>query len=130
MRRAALGSTAETKIALDANLSLQALAVEAGSFEKFGKLDYAFHDILCKTADVDFAFEVISVEKANVDRLCMLSLSKEDRMPELLDDHTKIAACVVAGDAEGAVAIGRVHLSRLDATIDAIFKDKPEYFEP
>ena len=130
VRRAAQNATPATKIALDANLAQQAIAVEAGNFEKFGKLDYEFHNILCKAAKVDFAFEVISVEKANVDRLCMLSLSKEDRMPELLDDHTKIAACVIAGDAEGADAFGRVHLSRLDATIDAIFKAKPDYFEP
>ncbi len=129
-RRAAQNATAATKAALDANLAQQTLAVEAGSYEKFGKLDYAFHNILCKTAKVDFAFELISAEKANVDRLCMLSLSKEDRMPELLDDHKKIAERVSAGDAEGAVAIGRIHLARLDATIDAIFKDKPDYFEP
>jgi DNA-binding GntR family transcriptional regulator len=130
MRRATQNATAATKAALDANLAQQALAVAAGSYEKFGKLDYTFHNILCKTAKVDFAFEVISVEKANVDRLCMLSLSKEDRMPELLEDHTKIAECVVAGDVAGADEIGRIHLARLDATIDAIFKDKPEYFEP
>ena len=130
MRRAAKNATPATKVALDANLAQQAVAVAAGNYEKFGKLDYEFHNILCKAGKVDFAFEVISLEKANVDRLCMLSLSKEDRMPELLDDHTKIAACVTAGDVEGADAIGRIHLSRLDATIDAIFKDKPEYFEP
>ncbi|SFR53268.1 transcriptional regulator, GntR family [Yoonia tamlensis] len=130
MRRAAENATEATKTALDANLAQQAAAVEAGNYEKFGKLDYDFHRILCKAAKVDFAFEVISVEKANVDRLCMLSLSKEDRMPDLFQDHATIAERVLAGDSEGAVEIGRVHLARLDGTIDAIFHDNPDYFEP
>lgn len=103
--------------------------VEKQKFEAFGKLDYEFHQALCDIAKVSFAFEIISAEKANVDRLCMLSLSKEDRMPQLLDDHEKIAKAVISGDAEAAVSFGMIHLSRLDATIETISVLNPDYFE-
>jgi DNA-binding FadR family transcriptional regulator len=60
----------------------------------------------------------------------MLSLSKEDRMPLLLEDHAAIAKMVTKGDAQGAVEAGMLHLSRLDATISAISSMNPSYFEP
>lgn len=130
LRRAAKAATPADGALLDACLAQQAHVVDAGHYEEFGKLDYEFHKVLCKIAEVEFAFEVISFEKAKVDRLCMLSLStKEDRMAELLEDHQTIADRIKAGDASGAVEAGMIHLSRLDATIEAIFKGNPDYFE-
>lgn len=129
LRRAATSCTAESGELLDRNLARQALAVAEGDFGEFGKLDYAFHKTLCKIAKVEFAFEIISFEKANVDRLCMLSLSKEDRMEQLLHDHTDIAERIKNNDPEGAVKSGMIHLSRLDATIAAILERNPDYFD-
>jgi DNA-binding GntR family transcriptional regulator len=129
LRRAAREAREADTAALDLSLAQQAPVVAAGDYEAFSKLDYEFHKILCKIAKVDFAFEVISFEKANVDRLCMLSLSKEDRMPLLLEDHQAIADGIKAADAEAAVAAGMVHLSRLDETIETIFRNNPDYFE-
>lgn len=129
LRRAAKEATAADGARLDACIAMQAVVTAEGNYEEFGKLDYEFHKVLCKVARVDFAFEVIAFEKANVDRLCMLSLSKEDRMLELVEDHKAIAECIKAGDGEGAVAAGMVHLSRLDATIEAIFAGNPDYFD-
>lgn len=129
LRRAAREATPADGAVMDACLAQQAHVVPGGKYEEFGKLDYEFHKALCHIAKVDFAFEVISSEKANVDRLCMLSLSKEDRMDDLLEDHRAIADRIKAGDAEGAVKVGMFHLSRLDATIDSIFKANPDYFD-
>jgi DNA-binding GntR family transcriptional regulator len=129
LRRAATNASPATGTLLDASIAQQGVAVEEGDYGAFSQLDYEFHKALCKIARVDFAFEIISFEKANVDRLCMLSLSKEDRMEELLIDHQKIAEHIKAGDADAAVEAGMVHLSRLDATIDAIFKGNPDYFQ-
>ncbi|MFL4470930.1 FCD domain-containing protein [Tateyamaria armeniaca] len=69
-------------------------------------------------------------EKSKVDRLCTLSLSKVDRVPELIDDHRAIAEAVKAHDAEQAVACGMRHLSRLDRTIEQISATNASYFEP
>lgn len=115
---------------LQASLEDQRQSIEKGDHQRFGTLDYGFHKLLCSIAGVDFAFEVISAEKAKVDRLCTLSLAKEDRMPQLLEDHSKIVKAICDGDAEAAVAAGMEHLSRLDETIDAIATTKSEYFEP
>jgi DNA-binding GntR family transcriptional regulator len=130
LRRAAAvcGPTDEAR--LRAALLIQGAAVEEANIETFGRLDYEFHKLLCEVARLDFAFEVISTEKANVDRLCMLSLSKGERLGQLLEDHTEIAERLIAHDPDGAVKAGMVHLSRLDATIEAISKNNPEYFEP
>lgn len=130
LRRAAKECDADGAARLDENLERQRHVVDGGDYGSFGGLDYEFHRTLCEIAKVDFAFEVISAEKANVDRLCMLSIAKEDRMPQLLEDHELITAMVKKGDANKAVVAGMAHLSRLDSTIDAIYSTNAEYFDP
>lgn len=130
IRRAAERCSDEDAALLNAALAQQAIAVKDRDYEKFGELDYEFHRLLCQVGGVEFAFEVIAFEKAKVDRLCMLSLSKEDRMQTLLEDHTLLTKHIRDGDAENAIKMGMVHLSRLDATIEAIFKNNPDYFDP
>ncbi|OSP55633.1 GntR family transcriptional regulator [Pseudoruegeria sp. SK021] len=130
LRRAAHRIDAAGKDRIDACLQRQRAAIAKADYHAFGKLDYEFHQCLCDLAGVDFAFEVISAEKAKVDRLCMLGLAKEDRMPQLLEDHEAIAAAIIAGDGDGAVEVGMLHLSRLDATIEMIETTNARYFEP
>ena len=130
LRRAARECDAEGEARMQDNLRRQRKLVDNGDYASFGGLDYEFHRTLCEIGKVDFAFEVISAEKAKVDRLCMLSIAKEDRMPELLEDHELIAAMIAKGEAEKAVEAGMVHLSRLDATIEAIYSTNADYFDP
>lgn len=110
-------------------ISEQQLASDQGDYDRFGKLDYNFHKLLCNIAGVSFAFDVIKAEKAKVDRLCMLSLSQENRMPQLVEDHKLIADALANCDAAAAVAAGVLHLSRLDDTINAIVKASSDYFD-
>lgn len=114
---------------LDASIAMQKKAVADGDYAEFAKLDYNFHKTLCEIGKVPYAFEVIKTEKEKVDRLCMLSLAKEDRMPELIKDHEKIAEAVKTGNAEAAVDAGMIHLSRLDETIAAIRINSAAYFD-
>jgi DNA-binding GntR family transcriptional regulator len=130
LRRAARLCDAAGGALLDASLARQRKVVEDNDFQKFSPLDYEFHGLLCQIAGVEFASEVIAAEKAKVDRLCLLSLSKEARMPQLLDDHESIVRAVKEGDAEAAVAAGMLHLSRLDSTIEKIAETNSNYFEP
>jgi len=130
LRRAATECDEEGTAKLDAILEKQRKVVQENNYQAFGLLDYEFHKILCEIAKVDFAFDVISTEKANVDRLCMLSLAKEDRMSQLLADHEAIADNVKHGNEEEAVKFGMIHLSRLDATIDTIHTKNANYFDP
>ena len=130
LRRAAGAGGDRDAARLDAILAGQEGAIEARDHARFGQLDYAFHEELCEIAGTPFAFEVIAAEKAKVDRLCLLSLEKEDRMPQLLEDHRRIREAIVAGDPVRAVRIGMLHLTRLDSTVEAIAETNAEYFEP
>lgn len=129
LRLAAARCDAQGRRTLERSLDEQRAALRAGDYRRFAQLDYTFHQTLCDVAGVPFAYDAIAAEKAKVDRLCVLGLSREDRMPMLLGDHEEIAARVIAGDAEGAVAAGKLHLTRLDDTINAIEKQHPAYFE-
>ena len=130
LRQAARYCDADGAARLDAAIAAQERAIADRNVDGFGALDYQFHEALCHIAKAEFAFDVILTEKAKVDRLCMLGLSKEDRMPELVDDHRAIAAAVKANDAARAVEIGMLHLSRLDKTIERISVTNANYFEP
>lgn len=114
---------------LDASLELQDRSITSRNYEDFGRLDYDFHKILCAIAGADYAYDVILEEKAKVDRLCMLGLEKEQRLPDLVADHRAIADAVKAHNPEAAIASGMVHLSRLDETIDRIRATNAGYFE-
>lgn len=129
LRRAATQCDAKGAALLDASLIEQGKAVEALDVKRFGKLDYDFHKAICGIAQVDFAFDVIMIEKSKVDRLCLLGLSKEQRLPDLLIDHKRIADAVKAHDGDRAVEIGMFHLSRLDETIERITATNANYFE-
>lgn len=114
---------------LDDALRLQEVSVDTADVAGFGQLDYDFHKTLCEIGQVDYAFDIIMEEKAKVDRLCRLGLSKEQRMPELLADHRAIADAVKNHDAKTAIAAGMQHLSRLDKTIERITASNDNYFE-
>ncbi len=129
IRRATRHCDSEAEKRFNTALEDQRKTVDLGDYDLFARLDYAFHKLLCDVAKAPYAFEVISAEKAKVDRLCMLSLSKEDRMPLLLRDHEQIVENILAGNEDKAVDIGMVHLSRLDETISAISKSNAEYFD-
>ncbi|MDB0062057.1 GntR family transcriptional regulator, partial [Octadecabacter sp.] len=114
---------------LDGALKDQDQAVQARDVESFGTLDYEFHKTICEIAKVGFAFDVIMTEKSKVDRLCLLGLSKEQRLPDLMTDHERIAGAIKTHDADLAVEIGMFHLSRLDETIERITETNANYFE-
>ena len=115
--------------ALSENLEAQKAAVGEVDIDMFHTLDYEFHRALCRAGNAEYAFEEIAQKKALVDRLCVLSMLRQDRMETLLEDHIKILGCIMAGDEEGAIKTGRLHLSRLDTTIDAIRASHTDYFD-
>lgn len=129
LRRAARLCDGQGARALDAAIAAQEKTIDNDELDAFTRLDYEFHKTLCRIAEVDFAFDVIMAEKSKVDRLCTLSLSKVDRVPELIDDHRAIAEAVKARDAGRAVERGMRHLSRLDRTIEQISATNANYFE-
>ena len=129
LQRAATLCDADGAARLDAGLKAQDKAVQDRNVSVFGKLDYEFHKTLCDIAQADFAFDVIMAEKVKVDRLCRLGLSKEQRLPDLMSDHKRIAEAVKNHEPDRAVEVGMFHLERLDETILRITETNANYFE-
>ncbi|WP_299145959.1 GntR family transcriptional regulator [uncultured Tateyamaria sp.] len=114
---------------LKANLKQQADAVSAGDVTLFHELDYQFHQLLCASGKQTFAFAIIAENKAQVDRLCMLSLTSKEAMEALYEDHQTLLKAMFGGDAKAADDVLRVHLDRLTPTIDAIYTTHKGYFD-
>jgi len=129
IRRAASVCTEKDAQMLNNKLDEQRVAVQDGDFELFRTLDYAFHNALCIVGQVDFAADVIKQNKAKVDRLCVLGLSRNEKLEQLLEDHACIVKSISDNDEESAVKYGMLHLSRLDTTIEAIRREHADYFQ-
>ena len=127
--RAAQNCDAEAGKVLDVEIEKQTKLIQDKNYDAFGKLDYEFHKILCQIANADFAFDVIMQEKSKVDRLCVLSLSNEDKMPDLVSDHQRIADAVKANNSIDAIEEGILHLARLNETIANIYEKNANYFD-
>lgn len=115
--------------ALKSNLKEQADAIAAEDAALFHELDYKFHKLLCASAKQAFAFDIIAENKAQVDRLCMLSLTSKDAMDVLYGDHQTLLAALFGGDVNAADAALRLHLDRLSPTVDAIYTTHNGYFD-
>ena len=111
------------------SLQLQGKAIAEGDAETFHKLDYEFHQLICKAARKPFAFEIIAANKAQVDRLCMLSLTSKEAMETLFADHELLVEAILDGKAAVADKILLDHLDRLTPTIDAIYATHRTYFD-
>ncbi|MEO1089882.1 MAG: GntR family transcriptional regulator [Pseudomonadota bacterium] len=129
VRRACAAFRSSDEAAFVANLAKQRAALEAMDADCFNTLDYEFHRLLCATADCAFAFQTIAENKLYVDRLCMLALSSDAGKQELFDDHQMIFEHLRANNTDGAVAATRLHLSRLNETVDYAEACHPDYFD-
>ena len=114
---------------LDDNMAAQREAVAGHDAEAFHGLDYEFHKLICTLAGHRMAFDTIQQCKRKVDRLCMLSLGRESEAATLLADHEALADAIAANDPDRAADVIRLHLGRLDDTVDAIHRAHSEYFE-
>ena len=112
-----------------ANMKSQAKAISREDASAFHELDYQFHRLMCLSAGKAFAFEIIAANKAQVDRICMLSLTGKDSMLVLYSDHEHMVEAIFQGNADASRSVLRKHLDRLGSTIDEIHQKHSEYFE-
>lgn len=111
------------------NLVQQRRAMEANDKLHFLDLDFAFHRMLCEAASVPFIVEVLRANKVQVDRLCLLSLHGSSEIDTLIADHEAIVAGLDDTTSDAAVAAMRMHLRRLDRTVDAVQSRHGDYFQ-
>jgi len=129
VRAASLHRDTSIDAALNANLREQADAISKSDVSLFHDLDYQFHKLLCASAKQAFAFDIISENKAQVDRLCMLALTSKEAMDVLYRDHQELLEALFSGDAATADLVLRAHLDRLTPTVDAIYTTHQAYFD-
>ncbi len=110
------------------NLSEQRAASAASDVDTFHKLDYDFHRLICIAGGVEFAFDEIIEKKAQVDRLCVLSMMDGDAVERLVEDHRNIYDGIVSRAPDAAVTAMRAHLARLGKTIEQVRLDHPHFF--
>lgn len=111
------------------NLKLQKRAATKNQVDVFHEQDYQFHKLVCAAAKCEFAFATISENKAHVDRLCMIELASKDGMLELHRDHSGIVEAISKSDEKTAIDITRLHLSRLDGSLESAREKHRDYFE-
>ncbi len=121
-------SEADFKLFKD-NLKAQRNAARADDANAFHSLDYDFHFLICKAAQAEFAYTTIAENKSMADRLCMICLTDKKRMVELTRDHTQIFNAIKERNIERSIELTRIHLTRLDSTLNTACKEFGEYFE-
>ncbi len=114
---------------LKSNMRRQRDAIANKDTKALHDLDYAFHKLLCHAARKAFAFDIIAANKAQADRLCMLSLTSEEAMRTLYEDHNALLEALFAGDADRATQVLKSHLDRLTPTINALYTTHRDYFD-
>ncbi len=129
VRRACAVWDAERTKKLQQNLDWQSRTLDAGKLDEFNALDYHFHKLICELGGYPLAAETIKESKQKIDRLCMLSLGNHGEANAVLAEHRKLAEALSKNAVKEAVDMARVHLSRLDNTIDEIHRSHAEYFE-
>ncbi|MGJ8533656.1 MAG: GntR family transcriptional regulator [Alphaproteobacteria bacterium] len=111
------------------NLNAQESALSAGKVLEFHDLDYDFHNLICATAQCEFAFDTIADSKTHVDRLCLISLSTERGMYEIFQDHQQLYQMLQKKDAVEMERLIRLHICRLDQTLADARERHPDYFQ-
>ncbi len=129
VRTASLHRDTSIDALLNANLREQAAAISKNDVSLFHDLDYQFHKLLCASAKQAFAFDIISENKAQVDRLCMLALTSKEAMDVLYQDHQKLLEALFSGETMTADRVLRTHLDRLTPTVEAIYTTHKAYFD-
>lgn len=114
---------------LQKHLDEQKEAIDSGKLDVFHALDSEFHESICDLSGHPQAAENIAECKRELDRLCFLSLGREDEVATLYEDHLAIAKTLERKQLDKLIKATRLHLSRLDSEINKILKQNADYFE-
>ncbi|HEX2116335.1 MAG TPA: GntR family transcriptional regulator [Alphaproteobacteria bacterium] len=110
--------------------AVDALRSSADDYEAFAGADRAFHQLFYEAAGVPDLFHLVGRHSGHIDRLRRLNLPLPGKMEAVIRDHEALVAAVARGDAEGAAAILRRHLSGTLSIVDQIRERHPDYFLP
>ena len=127
---AARRMTRADKDALAANLKREAVAVAAEDPATFYALDVAFHRILTARLGMARADDVLEFLRVHLERTRRLTMSSSGQLRASLNEHSAIAAAIVANDPAAAREAMKHHLSTTGARLETLAKQQPDLFSP
>lgn len=128
MRQAAARAQRDWREALDPLLEQQAAAVEAKDLRAFHTLDDAFHRKIAELCEVEFVWDLIDAQKAQLDRVRYMTL--DAAIDINLIEHRKIAQSIYDNDADAAEAALRAHVGKITSHLALGRQRLPDYFVP
>lgn len=108
------------------NVTEQSEAIRIDDRARFHQLDDEFHRIICDISKHPFTWQIISENKAHLDRVRLLSLSFNQM--RTLTEHQGLLGALEQRDGDKAQLLMRQHLSRLEEEIDRIRFENVGYF--
>jgi GntR family transcriptional regulator, rspAB operon transcriptional repressor len=127
MRKAAMSAKPEWAATLHPLLDEQEAAVAALDIDRFHALDERFHHTIAELAGVGFVWDLIDVQKMQLDRVRYMTLSSNLALS--LREHRDIAEAILAGNAPLAEATLRRHLGKITDHLIRGRKTHPDFFE-
>ncbi len=113
---------------LKALLRDQARAVAKHDQAAFIGLDDRMHQHIVAMAGRPNVWRAVEDVKAQLDRVRVLSLEDPSWLSAIHAQHEAIVRHVLGGDGEAAARAMEAHLRTVFASIDAIARERPEYF--
>ncbi|MXN65568.1 FCD domain-containing protein [Stappia sp. GBMRC 2046] len=110
-------------------LRMQKMAGEDRDIPEFNALDRLFHLSLFQAVGTPSLWHLISGRSGHIDRLRHLNLPDPGKMADVLTAHERILAAISSGSLADVEEQVRAHLSGTLASVGAIMKSHPEYFD-
>jgi DNA-binding GntR family transcriptional regulator len=120
----------EQKVRLEENLRRQFLAVAADAPIEFHGLDEAFHDLIAEASGYRRVPVLLDSTRLQIGRVRRLSAPIPGRIALLVQQHKKIADCVIAGDSPGSAQAMQAHMQDVYPFIERIYAEHPDAFGP
>lgn len=113
---------------LRVNLLEQHAALASGNFIEFIQHDDEFHHMFYTGAGLERVWKIVEAHTGNEHRIRLLSF-QANGVKEIVElQHLELADAIEAGDAEKAIEIDTVHLSKLQDEMEEIQGIFPSYF--
>lgn len=127
LREAIVLATDSDLKALNVLLDRQKEAIECDDSAEFHRLDDAFHRTICEIAKQAATWDLISEQKAHMDRVRHLSLPAN--APRAYNEHLMIVRAILERDATAAEACMTKHLNHVFTVVEEIRSANPAFFE-
>ncbi len=125
-----LGMSNDVRAAIAENLAGQAAAIVDGDYLGFHRLDDDFHGLIADGTGFPRAAQVLHDEKAQLDRLRVISLNDPERLNTLHAEHTELFDAMIAKDKALATEIARDHTRAVLALLQDVAEQNAAFFDP